>query len=76
MSPPFSKTDIGCLEESLNKYGNLSFAQLKTLSHKERTWIETEQNEKIDYLLMVDEENENKEEIIEEIKSTSQYVVF
>lgn len=72
----FSDTDIECLEESLGKYGNLSFNQLKKISHEEKTWINTEQNEKINYLLMVDEDNENKEEIIKDICTTSQYVVF
>jgi len=72
----FSDTDIECLEESLNKHGNLSFAQLKKISHEERTWINTEQNEKIDYLLMVDEDNEDKKEIIEDIRTSSQYVIF
>lgn len=72
----FSDTDIECLEESLSKYGDLTFAQLKEISHTEKTWIDTEQNEKIDYLLMVDGENEDKEEIIEDIRELSQYVSF
>lgn len=72
----FSDTDIECLEESLNKYGNLTFNELKEISHTEKTWIDTEQNEKIDYLLMVDEENEDKEEIVEDIRALSQYMSF
>ena len=72
----FSDTDIECLEESLNKHGNLPFEQLKKISHEERSWIDTEQNEKIDYLLMVDEDNENKQEIIEDIRTYSQYAIF
>lgn len=69
----FSDTDIECLEESLKRYGNLTFTQLKEISHIEKTWINTKQNEKIDYLLMVDEENKDKEEIIEDILCTAQY---
>jgi len=72
----FSDTDIECLEESLTKYGDLTFAQLKEISHTEQTWIDTEQNGTIDYLLLVDEENEDKEEIIEDIRALSQYVNF
>lgn len=72
----FSDTDIECLEESLDKYVGLSFDQLKKISHEERTWVNTEPNEKIDYLLMVDEENENKEEIIADIRALSQCVIF
>lgn len=72
----FSDTDIECLEESLKKYGHLSFEQLKRINHDERTWIDIEQNDEIDYLLMVDEDNEGKEEIIEDIRTSSQYVRF
>ncbi|MGD0625064.1 MAG: Panacea domain-containing protein [Thermodesulfobacteriota bacterium] len=72
----FSETDIQCLQESLDKYKDLSFDELKRISHEERSYKETEPKEKIDYLLMVDEENENKDEIIEDIQSTSQYVRF
>jgi uncharacterized phage-associated protein len=71
-----SNTDIECLEWSLKKYGKMSFLELKRESHKERTWLETEPNQPIDYRLMVDENNSNKKEIIEEIIATSQYARF
>lgn len=73
----FSGTDIECLEESLNKYKDKSFGELKRISHAENSYRETsELQDKIDYLLMVDDENDNKEEVIEDIQSTSQYVRF
>lgn len=72
----FSDTDIECLEESLRQCEKLSFKELKNLCHGERTWLDTEQNEPIDYLLMVDEGNEDKDEIIEDINISSQYVRF
>jgi len=72
----FSETDIECLEESLNKYKDLTFNDLKRISREEKTWNETEPSDKIDYILMVDDENKDKEEIIKEIRSTSQYVRF
>ena len=72
----FSDTDIECLEESLIKLQHLTFGQIKKMSHHERSWLETEQNKDIDYLLMVDEENECKEEISEDIRETSQYARF
>lgn len=72
----FSKTDVECLEWSLGKYGEMPFPELKKESHKERTWLETEPDQPIDYRLMVDENNPNKNEIIEEIIATSQYARF
>lgn len=72
----FSDTDIECLEESLKKYKDLSFKQLKKTSHKERTWLDTERNDDIDYLLMIDDDNENKEEIVKDIHTSSRYVRF
>jgi uncharacterized phage-associated protein len=72
----FSETDIECLEESLLKYGDMPFEELKNTSHDERTWLETEPNKPIDYLLMIDENNPNKEEITEDIYLTSQYAKF
>lgn len=72
----FSDTDIECLEESLSKYRNTTFDQLKEISHSERSWNDTEENGKIDYFLMVDEDNENQQETIEDIRTISQYVRF
>jgi len=72
----FSETDIECLELSLKKYGDLSFDELYKLSHEEKTWIETEADNPIDYLLMVDDDNPNKEEIIEEMVSNAAYARF
>ncbi len=72
----FSDTDIECLENALNKYGDISFNDLKNISHQEKTWLETGEKRPIDYLLMVDEDNVNKDEIIEEIRCTAQYARF
>lgn len=72
----FSETDIECLEESLNKYKDIPFRELKRISHAEKSYKETaELQDKIDYRLMIDEENKDREEIIEDI-TFSQYVRF
>ncbi len=70
----FSKTDIECLTEALDKYGNLSFDELYKLSHAEKCYYETDINAPIDYLLMVDDDNPNKDEIIAHMEEISQYV--
>lgn len=72
----FSKTDIECLEWSLKKYGKMPFDELKEESHKEKTWLETKPDQTIDYRLMVDDNNPNKDEIIGEIIATAQYASF
>jgi len=72
----FSDTDIACLKEALSECGNLTFKQLKNKSHEEESWIHTERNQPIDYLLMIDKDNPNKKEIIEEIKMTVRYASF
>jgi len=72
----FSDTDIECLKEALKKYGDVPFNKLKEMSHQEKSWYSADLNQPIDYMLMVDEDNPNRKEIIEEIKLTSQYVVL
>lgn len=72
----FSGTDLECLEESLKEYGDKSFDELKNLTHNEFCWIESEPNEAIDYSLMVDSDNPDKEEILEEMSETAAYLVM
>ncbi len=47
----FSSSEIESLKETLHKYGKLSSSKLITLTHKDATWQETEQNAEIDYRL-------------------------
>ena len=69
-----SESDIECLKEAFKKCKDLSFDELKEMSHSERSWIETDANQTIDYSLMVDDDNPNKDEILEELNCTSRYV--
>jgi len=70
----FSGTDIECLEESLKKYGDMTFDELKNLTHDERCYLATEERGTIDYSLMVDEENPNRDEILKNMAETSAYL--
>ncbi len=70
----FSKSDMKCLEESLDRYGDLSFEELYKLTHGERCCHETAPNEKIDYASLIDDDNPAKHEILEAMEEFSQYV--
>jgi len=70
----FSKSDLKCLLESFERYKDSSFDELYTLTHKERCYIETTEKSPIDYALMIDDDNPNRDEIINHISETSQYI--
>jgi len=72
----FSGTDIQCLEESLREYGEKSFSELKRIAHDEKSYLRTGLNQPIDYTLLIDDDNPNREEILEEMSQTSVYVQF
>lgn len=70
----FSKSDIECLTDSLNKYGELTFDELYKLTHSEKCYYRTDPDDKIDYALLVDDDNPLRDEILEHMKETSQYI--
>ena len=70
----FSKSDIECLGSSLKKHGHLSFDDLYKLTHSEKCYSQTSNKDEISYSLMVDDDNPNKESILETIQETSFYV--
>lgn len=70
----FSETDIDCLKESLEEYGNKSFGELKDMTHDEKCYLETGSKQPIDYTLMIDDDNPNRDEIIQEMSETSLYI--
>lgn len=70
----FSKSDIECLEESLAKYGDLSFDDLYHLTHSERCYNETDDKDQIDYALLIDDDNPNRDQIIDYMRETSHYL--
>ncbi|MGK5087864.1 Panacea domain-containing protein [Bdellovibrionota bacterium FG-2] len=52
-----SKSDIQSLDLGIAEYLNLSFEQVKKKNHQERCWVETGMNQRIDFELMIDDEN-------------------
>ncbi|MBF0414135.1 MAG: SocA family protein, partial [Desulfamplus sp.] len=47
----FSKSDIECLDAALNEYGSLSFDELCTLTHTEKSYCQAFNNDKMDYTM-------------------------
>ena len=70
----FSKSDLECLVSSLEKHEHLSFDDLYKLTHSEKCYAQTSNKDEISYYLMVDNDNPNKESILETIQETSAYV--
>lgn len=70
----FSKSDLKCLSESFERYKDSSFDELYTLTHKEKFYVETNDNSPIDYKSMIDDNNPNKEAIINHMVETSAYI--
>ncbi|MBF0259990.1 MAG: SocA family protein [Desulfamplus sp.] len=69
-----SRSDITCLETSLNKYGHLSFDELYSLTHAEKCYCQTFSNEKIDYALFIDDDNPLRDEILDDLSESSEYI--
>lgn len=70
----FSKSDIECLVSSLKEHAHLSFDDLYKLTHSEKCYAQTNNKDEISYCLMIDNDNPNKESILEAIQETSAYV--
>ena len=48
--------------------------KVKKTTHNERCWLKTSPNQPIDYTLLVDEDNPNREEILKEMSETAAYL--
>ncbi|MDZ7758684.1 MAG: hypothetical protein U5L00_00280 [Desulfovermiculus sp.] len=51
------------------------FNDLSDITHKEKAWANALMNSKMDYELFIDEDVENRDELIEYIRENSQTVV-
>ena len=72
----FSESDIECLMETFKEIGDLSFQELRKLTHDELCYYESVRNKEIDYSLLIDEENVNKNYILNEMLETAKYAVL
>lgn len=72
----FSESDIECILESFKKYGHMSFAELRKLTHDELCYYQSMRDQEIDYSLLIDDQNINKDEILDEMSETAKYAVL
>jgi len=67
----FSDSDIECLDESIKFCSAFKDYELSNESHKERAWIDAIFKGKMSYELMLDEDIQNRDEIIEYLQEYS-----
>lgn len=70
----FSKSDIGCLEISFQKYGKMPFGKLCEENHKHKAWKETWEkhpNGAIPFELLISDED-----LIEDLRETARDMVI
>ncbi|MBM9612790.1 SocA family protein [Desulfobulbus rhabdoformis] len=72
----FSQSDLDALQESLDTYGDLSFDEIFHLTHKEKCYIATEDQQPIDYALMLDNDNPHRDSILENMTESSRYITM
>ncbi|MCH7936254.1 MAG: SocA family protein [Proteobacteria bacterium] len=71
----FSETDLECLREALEQYGDMPFSRLRKITHAEPAYIEADLNCEMDYALMIDEDTPDREEKISDLEDYSHYMV-
>ena len=72
----FSETDIECLDYAINFCKKKSFDELQNITHEEEAWKKASINGCMDYELMIDDDNPNKEDIIQDLLEDSQWLAF
>jgi len=71
-----SGSDLRCLAQALDKCDGMNFKELSAMTHQERAWREAAMNGEMDYELFIDEDVENRAEIVAYLKETSASLVF
>jgi hypothetical protein len=70
----FSKTDLDCLIAALREHGGKTFSELRAQTHDEKCYMESGSNQPIDYALLIEDDNPNRQSILEEMKEAAPYV--
>lgn len=71
----FSESDIECLDYAIAFCKDKKFQDLCDITHQEPAWKNATDNGCMDYELMLDDDNPNREEIIADLKEDSQWLV-
>lgn len=69
----FSGSDLRCLEDAFAKYVDMPLGELRRLTHDERAWREAPTNTAMDPALLVDEDDPQRDELLEEIREKAAY---
>jgi len=72
----FSKTDLEVLEEASNHCSRMDFNTRTMITHDEPAWVEAQMRGEMDYELILDEDAENRDELLEYIRETSHSIAF
>ncbi len=72
----FSDSDIGCLRASLDKCKNIGFATLSGWTHLEKAWLSAPSNGPMDYEDFIDEDNPDRDEILQRAREFSIFGVL
>ncbi|MFZ5427185.1 MAG: Panacea domain-containing protein [Thermodesulfobacteriota bacterium] len=72
----FSGSDIRCLEKALEQCDGMDFNSLCVMTHAERAWIDAQLNGEMDYANFIDEDTEDREELIAYIRETAPTVAL
>lgn len=71
-----SESDREALDESIDFCRGKSFTHLSQLTHQERAWADAPDNGSMDYEKFIDENNPNREEILEDAQAFAAYGVL
>lgn len=72
----FSESDIECINEALEYCKDKSFSELCNITHQEKAWLNANMNGSMDYELLIDDDNPNKDDIIEDLRESASYLVI
>ena len=70
----FSVSDLKCLQASFDENSDLSFDDLFKATHNEKCYQKSNDGQPIDYALIIDDDNPNREGLLEHIEELSSYV--
>lgn len=72
----FSESDLECLGDSLEKYGDMPWLMLRKIAHNERAWDEASLNGEMDYALIIDEDVPNRDKLVEELLESARLLAL
>jgi uncharacterized phage-associated protein len=71
-----SQSDIECLDAAVAYCKNTPFKTLSDQTHQEKAWLEAAPNGPMDYAAMIDDDNPDREQVLEEAQEFAVYGVL